>query len=204
MRLSRGTILLNHFLRSGTSDFGCEIPMTPAFANQGTKTTKTQIPSYVVNWSGLLYQWKGVGRLALERLRGSHNEQSVGLRTSQCVCWRHVGVVVLPLNSQAIVTLVMCCWMYSMHSSTCSRSSWTSDSSSSQRELKNCSAILELLENDVLLGIIRHYWLYWLYWLFVGCCSTFGSTGSLLAAVAARAANPRAPRPARGQQLLVL
>ena len=26
MRLSRGTILLNHFLRSGTSDFGCEIP----------------------------------------------------------------------------------------------------------------------------------------------------------------------------------
>jgi hypothetical protein len=44
-------------------------------------------------------------------LRGSHNEQSVGLS----VCWRHVGVVLLPLNSQAIVTLVMCCWMYPLH-----------------------------------------------------------------------------------------
>jgi len=98
--------------------------------NQNNKNTNTQLRSKLV-W--FIDQWKGVDwATGLARFRGSHNEQSVGLS----VCWRHVGVVVLPLNSQAIVTLVMCCWMYSMHSSTCSRSSWTSDSSSSQRELK--------------------------------------------------------------------
>jgi hypothetical protein len=75
--------------------------------NQNNKNRNTQLRSKLV-W--FIDQWKVVGGLALERLRGSHNEQSVG------PCWRHVGVVVLPLNSQAIVTLVMCCWMYSMHS----------------------------------------------------------------------------------------
>jgi hypothetical protein len=83
--------------------------LTPAFANQETKTTKTKTPSYVVNWFGLLISGKSLADdwLCKQRLRGSHNEQSVGLS----VCWRHVGVVVLPLNSQAIVTLAMCCWM---------------------------------------------------------------------------------------------
>jgi len=79
--------------------------------NQNNKNTNTQLRSKLV-W--FIDQWKGVDwATGLARFRGSHNEQSVGLS----VCWRHVGVVVLPLNSQAIVTLVMCCWMYSMHSS---------------------------------------------------------------------------------------
>ena len=137
--------------------------MTPAFANQGTKITKTEKPSYVVNWFGLLISGKALTgpQVWSSRAQCLLAPRRCGGAASELAGHRDVGHVLLDVL-HALLDLL-------------------SQLLDLRLELvaartQDCSAILELLENGVLLGIIRHYWLYWLYWLFIGCCSTFGSS----------------------------
>ena len=131
--------------------------------NQNNKNRKTQLRSKLV-W--FIDQWKGVDwatglERAISRAQCLLAPRRCGGAASELAGHRDVGHVLLDVL-HALLDLL-------------------SQLLDLRLELvaartQDCSAILELLENGVLLGIIRHYWLYWLYWLFIGCCSTFGSS----------------------------